>query len=144
MTIKWTDSLAIGVDIVDQEHQAIIKEFNRLYDLMRTGKGHGFYKEFIHFLMDYVDDHLKHEEELMAFVDYQDVISHKRAHDDFRQQVIDLENHHRVGKVSNKDLLELNLMVKDWLVHHIQEVDMKLGDFIREGAIDLAGFTIEE
>lgn len=140
MTISWDENLKIGVEVIDDEHQEIVEEFDRLYALMRTGQGHNFYKMFVNFLMDYVDGHLKHEEELMALINYDGLEEQIVIHQQFKDKVVDIETKHRVGKISNKDLIEINLMTRDWLVNHIVKIDMKLGEFIKENNIDVSTF----
>lgn len=143
MSIVWSDKLAIGIEVIDHEHKEIVEEFDRLYALMRSGQGHNFYKMLMIFLMDYVDKHLKHEEAFMAQINYDDIEEHKQIHKDFRDKVVDLESRHRVGKITNKDLIDLNLILKDWLIHHISEVDMKVGTFVKANKIDLSQVDIK-
>jgi hemerythrin len=65
MAIVWTDGLSVGVKVIDQQHQEMIKRINRLLDAMQGGKGGKETEGAIEFLEEYVVVHFGAEEELM-------------------------------------------------------------------------------
>lgn len=136
--MKWHQGYEIGIFDIDKEHQGIIDHFETLYQLMVEGKGHAYYPKLLSFLADYVNTHFAHEEAFQQKIQYPLYQEHKALHDDFRQKVIQIINEHTVGNehtvleqvVSNNDLIYLNLIIKDWLIHHILIEDKKIGEFI--------------
>lgn len=130
MAIKWSEKYRIGIDQIDEEHQEIFEEFEKLYVLMRVGAGHSFYNEVLEFLNDYIETHLKHEEDYQLSIDYPDYELHKASHDEFRNNVIQLKEDHRMKKITNADLITLNSFLQTWLVKHILVEDMKIAAFL--------------
>lgn len=131
MFIEWNESLAIGVEEIDEEHKGIIIKFEELYQKMRQGKGHEMYLEIIDFLEDYINTHLEHEEAYQQKINYPDFDAHKAKHDEFRKIVHEIkEETHE--EISHKDLIEVNQLMKNWLINHIMEVDAKIGEFVKE------------
>lgn len=128
--IEWNEKLLIGIEVIDQEHKEIIEEFNKLYQQMRQGKGHDYYRDMIDYLKNYVEKHLSHEEAYQDEIMYPDYEQHKALHDAFRNKVHELSQKN-LDSVSDKELIELNLFIKNWLLHHIMKVDIALGDFSR-------------
>lgn len=137
MSLSWTEDLKIGLETIDREHKDIFEEFDRLYALMRSGGGHDFYKMVLNFLVEYISAHLKNEEALMASINYDDLDNHKEKHDFFKDKVIETEAKHRVSKISNHDLIELNLMLQSWLRNHILKEDVKIVAFIEKNNIEI-------
>jgi hemerythrin-like metal-binding protein len=131
MIVKWDESLEIGVEIIDNEHRTIVEEFEQLYEKMRIGKGHDLFSHFIIFLDKYVDGHLTHEEEFQQEIKYPEYEIHKEEHDKFREKVKEIRTEFDGKEVTNADLIKLNLFVKDWLIHHIMNVDIKIGAYYK-------------
>jgi len=131
MFIEWSELLAIGVDEIDEEHKAIIEKFDDLYQKMRQGKGHEMYDEIIGFLDDYINTHLEHEEAYQREIKYPDYESHKAKHDEFRKIVQEIKDDDH-DEITHKDLLEVNQLMKNWLLNHIMEVDAAIGKFVKE------------
>lgn len=127
--IEWSDTLKIGVEFVDEEHKTLIDSYQKLYSMMREGKGHAYYKELLDFLEKYVEDHFNHEEKVQLETNYPDAESHKKLHDDFKEKIKEIIEKHGQGEIDNKDLIEINLFLKNWLIQHILEVDMAFGKY---------------
>lgn len=135
MLIKWSDDFKIGIEQIDEEHERIFEEFDKLYSLMRVGEGIDFYPMVITFLEDYLMEHLKHEEDLQKSVDYPEYDDHKKRHDFFREKVNAFKSK-QYRKIQNKDLIQLNLFMQSWFVEHIMKEDMKLGVFIKRKELE--------
>ena len=98
---------------------------------MKEGKGHEYYNELLIFLDSYVNTHFSHEEVLHDELNYVDMEEHKRIHDGFRDKVKLLIKQHENSEITNLDLIEMNLFVKNWLFNHIMVEDKKFGEFKR-------------
>ncbi len=135
-SLKWHKGYEIGIFEIDIEHQDIINHFETLYQLMIEGKGHAYYASLLSFLGDYVNTHFAHEEAFQQKIGYPHFNEHKAIHDEFRlkvQQIINENETHNSkegDRVTNADLIHLNLIIKDWLIHHILIEDKKIGEFI--------------
>ncbi len=66
MAIEWRDSLAIGVEAIDNQHKELLLRFDRLLNACQTGKGIEELKKLQVFLGEYVHTHFNDEEELIT------------------------------------------------------------------------------
>ncbi len=129
--LKWNDAFETGIEDIDRDHRNIIEKYEKLYQLMKAGRGHDFYDELLLFLSDYIDIHFENEEQFQRDIGYNLYDEHKKKHDFFREKItvfIDAKQ----DSVSNHDLIKLNLFVKDWLIQHIFVEDMKIGTYYRK------------
>lgn len=131
MIVKWSEELELGVQNIDDEHKTIVEEFEKLYALMRGGSGHDFYNLVIEFLEEYIETHLVHEEAYQAEIEYDKIEEHKKLHEAFRERVIQLREDHKMKKITDGDLLELNMVMQKWFVQHIKVEDRKIADFVK-------------
>lgn len=131
MFIEWKKDLVIGIDAIDNEHRTIIETFQKLYEKMRHGEGRDFHDEIISFLDGYVEGHLTHEEAYQIEVGYENYDEHKAKHDEFRHILKELKEE-KLEVVTNMELIKINNIMKDWLLHHILEEDMKIGEFVKK------------
>lgn len=132
MFIQWNDDFKIGSEIIDAEHKSIIDEFEKLYSYMKDGSGHDYYNEFYKFLDEYVNTHLEHEELYQKEIDYPLCKKHKALHDVFRKKIISLKESTEGRDITNKDLIDISIFVRNWFVNHILVEDKKLGEYIQE------------
>ena len=128
--LEWGTAFEIGIESIDDEHKAIIENYGKLYELMRSGKGHSFYNELLDFLTDYIEVHFENEEKFQREIGYDQYEAHKAKHDFFKEKIGDFIRASDQS-VSNADLIKLNLFVKDWLIRHIYLEDKKIADFIK-------------
>lgn len=125
---KWAQGYAIGVSQVDSEHMDIILKFETLYEYMKEGKGHSYYKELLEFLEDYIEKHFSHEEALHREKQYPLLEEHHAIHEAFKNQIRPfLENR---SDVTDLTLIRINRFVRDWLLQHILVEDKKFGEFM--------------
>lgn len=128
--LEWGTTFEIGIESIDDEHKAIIENYGKLYELMKSGKGHSFYSELLDFLTDYIEVHFENEEKFQREIGYDQYEAHKAKHDFFKEKIGDFIRASDQS-VSNADLIKLNLFVKDWLIRHIYLEDKKIADFIK-------------
>lgn len=128
--LSWSDAFKIGVEEIDKEHKMIIDHFEELYELMKKGGGHEYYKELVNFLEQYVDTHFAHEEELHLKYNYDRIKEHKAQHEEFKKKIKEIIGKGNSKEVTNMDLIRINMFIKDWLVHHILIEDGRLGNYI--------------
>jgi len=129
-TIEWKDSYNVRVEEIDSQHKVLIKIFNDLGNAMEEGKGKEVVKDTLNRLVDYTQFHFSAEEELMAQYEYPEYHSHKKAHDDLKKKVIDLN-----GRRNDEGFvlrLEIIYFLKNWLQNHILETDKKLGAYLNK------------
>ncbi|NTV90641.1 MAG: hemerythrin family protein, partial [Clostridiales bacterium] len=129
-TLIWNREFMIGVELIDREHKEIITRYSELYLAMKSGSGHENYNELLAFLSNYVHNHFMHEESLQQEIQYEHFEEHKALHREFTSKVDNLISSRKDTPVSSSDLIMINLIIKDWLLHHILIEDQRIGNFI--------------
>ena len=130
MGIEWRESLAIGVEAIDNQHKELLLRFDRLLTACQAGQGAEELKKLQTFLREYVHTHFRDEEELQRLHDYPDYEAHHAQHLYFIEQIDKLEAETRLEGVSTHHVVETNNMLLKWLLNHISKVDKELGTFI--------------
>ncbi len=128
--IQWEKNFEIGVNLIDKEHKEIIEKYEKLYVMMREGRGHKYYTELLSFLNDYVNTHFTHEEMLHVESNYDLRLEHVKIHNEFKASVKRLYELGRDKETTDLDLIKINLFIRNWLVHHILIEDGKFGEFL--------------
>ena len=133
MGIEWRDSLAIGIEAIDNQHKELLLRFSRLLDACQAGKGIEELKKLQTFLGEYVHTHFNDEEALQRLHRYPDYEAHRAEHVYFIEQINKLKSETQEEGVSIHHVVETNNMLLKWLLNHISKVDTKLGAFLKSG-----------
>ena len=134
MIIEWTDDLATGSEIIDEQHKELFKRINSLMEACRQGKGKGEIDGIMHFLDDYVITHFHEEEKYMQEHAYSGYAKHKAEHllllENFRILKAEFENEGPGFYL----VLRTKELIVHWLLDHIRKVDRSLGAFQKRAA----------
>lgn len=133
MGIEWRDSLAIGVDAIDNQHKELLLRFDRLLSACQEGKGIEELKKLQRFLGEYVHTHFNDEETLQRQHHYPDFEAHHAEHKYFIDRLNQLNAETQQEGISTHHVVETNNMLLKWLLNHISKVDKKLGIFLKTG-----------
>jgi len=133
MGIQWRESLAIGVEAIDNQHKELLLRFDRLLNACQTGQGSEELKRLQKFLREYVQTHFSDEEELQRLHHYPGYEAHHAEHVYFIDQINKLEAETIKDGISTHHVVETNNMLLKWLLNHISKVDKELGAFIKSG-----------
>ena len=133
MGIQWRDSLAIGVEVIDNQHKELLLHFDRLLNACQEGKGIEELKSLMTFLEEYVHTHFKDEEAIQRLHRYPGYEAHRAEHLFFIEQINKLKAETQKEGVSTHHVVETNNMLLKWLLNHISKVDMELGKFLKSG-----------
>lgn len=131
--MQWSASLATGVDLIDQQHQELIKRINQLLEACNQGKGKEVVEEMLNFLEDYVKTHFRAEEKLQQDHHYPEYPTHKQLHDQFIQDIGNLKQQFESEGATLRLVVVINRKVVDWLTQHIMRADKALAAFLKEG-----------
>ena len=134
MEIKWTPALNIGHDVIDSQHIELFSLFDRFVDGCAKGRGKDSVLELYQSLEEYVEKHFRDEEAMMASSGYPGLEKQKREHQKFQRQVSELGNTISRKGVTLMELVQINKLLVNWLVSHVQDVDQKFGEYLRETA----------
>ena len=127
--MPWTSELELGIEEIDNQHKELVRLANVLHDEI---SGPAPQREAIgavlEGLVDYTHNHFIVEEVMFQQHDYPDTPAHKAQHDSFTGKAMDLLMRFEDGEEVTFEALDF---LKDWLVHHICEVDRSYLPFLR-------------
>ena len=130
MKFEVTKELETGNAIIDSEHRELFAAVNRLMDACSAGHGRDHMMPMVNFLLDYVDKHFAHEEQLQNQSHYPGFFAHHAFHENYRQKLKDILSKISANGPTLIDVNALNLHIGT-LVAHIKTEDKKLGTFLK-------------
>lgn len=122
--IEWDDAMSVGIGSINEEHKKLIDFINRLDEAMKNGSSKAILGEVLSDLMAHASYHFSHEEELFMKTSYPDKDRHREIHSRLLLGLLDIQSKYRLGMLDQLPV-ELMVFLKEWLVDHIQGVDMK-------------------
>ncbi|MBP0030276.1 hemerythrin family protein [Roseofilum sp. Guam] len=131
MPRTWTDSLEIGIPLLDIQHQQLLDEMDRLLEGLKTKKSNREIKSILKMLDGYVAVHFRYEEGCMNNYQCPVACDNKNAHQSFVQMLTqiksDIEMNRNFDLVA--DQVQRNLL--DWFVNHIRRIDKQLEPLVQ-------------
>jgi hemerythrin len=128
--VKWSPSLSIGIKLVDEQHQGLIRLTNELFlSCLKGGDIANIrFLKTIRETVQYVQFHFATEEAIQRRINYPDYAAHKKEHESFVKEVLFTVAEFNSGKkfLPNKFVMYL----RDWVLSHIAVSDKKLGEYI--------------
>ncbi|MGL1933955.1 MAG: bacteriohemerythrin [Fibrobacterales bacterium] len=131
--IRWEDSLSVGVDEFDSDHQVLIGMINDLNLAMSEGKSKEVLGKIIDGLIDYTEYHFGNEERNFKKFNFPGAEFHITQHKAFVDKIAAFRDDVAEGRAMvSKDIMAF---LKDWLIKHIMGVDRQYTKFFNERGI---------
>ncbi len=128
--IKWRDSYSVGVEKFDQEHMVLVELINEMFIIVRDKGSVATLNEAIARLIDYTKEHFADEEEALAQVNYPLLDEHKEIHLNLMEQVYEFQK--QIASEGENLRTDLYKFLRDWLINHILDEDMKYGEYLKD------------
>ena len=133
--VVWDETMSVGVGVLDNDHKRLLEMFNGLLKTGVSTKSKDDLIPLIEGLRDYTNVHFRREEAIMERHGFPDLEAHKAAHRYFVDEV-DKLCHDFDGGNETMLRIDLILLLKDWLIEHIQTTDKQYQPFlVGEGAV---------
>ena len=129
----WTDDLALGINIIDEQHKMLLEIINELHAGMCAQESTVILANIIQRLKEYTVKHFRQEETYFDLYSYPETTEHKEAHTKLLQKVLAFEEGLKSGKA--KVSMEIMRFLKDWLVTHITGTDKKYAPFLKKHGV---------
>ena len=129
---EWTDELSVGVEEIDNQHKDLILLDHKLFDIVNRKESLQQVGMAIDFLREYIIEHFQMEERYMEKYDYPDREKHKGKHQEFINDFKTYENIYYENIVEPHMVLELKILINNWLVKHIAKTDKDMGMFLKQ------------
>ncbi|GAB6038934.1 bacteriohemerythrin [Fundidesulfovibrio butyratiphilus] len=128
--LQWSDSLSVGVYLIDKQHMDLVELINNIADALEAGAEKRAVSQLIRRFYDYTTTHFQAEESLMDHETYADYFEQVRQHLDCSMKA--LEFHRRFSMEEGFDLYEFYTYIAKWFLEHTSGIDKTLGDHIRQ------------
>jgi hemerythrin-like metal-binding protein len=128
--IEWNESMSVGIAEIDEEHKNFIGLVNRFNDSVANRMDMTAVVKAIGEILDFVAYHFPNEETLFKNLDYPDADDHAQKHAQLRVLLGQISER---AKSEHADylLIEAGLRIKDEIVNHLMNEDMKYADYFR-------------
>lgn len=131
--IEWNDNCSVGVKQFDEHHKHLFDLLKKVYLTCDHKDQTADSEAIINELVDYAAYHFAAEERLMDATGYYDTTEHKLEHQRFVERVAGFQR----NLDENKQIYLIDLIgfLGNWLIHHIMEVDKKMGLSLNKATI---------
>jgi hemerythrin-like metal-binding protein len=130
---QWEEKYSIGIQSIDNQHKEIFKLLNSLLEAMKQGQAASVTSQIILELEKYSRTHFQKEEYFFKRFNYSGAASHILEHQVFIQKINLLKSELTTGKFVL--CIELLNFMKNWIEHHILEVDMQYSEFFLQNGL---------
>ncbi|MDD3815479.1 MAG: bacteriohemerythrin [Desulfocapsaceae bacterium] len=129
--IEWSDSMSVKNAVIDTQHKEWIAIYNRLDHVLLHGGSNELFNavaDAFQAMQEYASYHFRQEEQYLKEIHYPDLVTHKRLHTDFDDQLYKYSRQIRNGELILGS--EVMSILKNWLLHHIMQEDQKYCVFV--------------
>ncbi len=131
MILNWTDDIAVGVDLIDEQHKQLFGYLNSFVDAIDKQVGIDKIQEVTSFLDRYVIEHFDTEEMMMKEVSCPDLEEHIGQHRIFIESLNEVKRTFAIEGGSENLAIMLRSNLCNWLFSHILMMDRRMGPFIK-------------
>jgi len=136
--INWTDSLAIGIPLIDDQHKTWITRLNAVAAAIASHQGPDQVALTLGFLIEYTQFHFATEEKHMTANAYPELEQHRARHDELRTTLDNLVQDFEEEGPTHSLADAVNTFLGNWLTNHIEAVDQRFGAFLKDKGITLS------
>ncbi len=126
LRIAWNQSLAIGNEKIDHQHQYLIELISAIPESASQVDS-----KVLGEALTYAGTHLADEEVLMEEIGYPGLPEHRQSHKKLVHTLLSYKKQYEEG---DTDLYSFKQFMFRWVRDHIVDEDQKIGEFIRQQA----------
>lgn len=135
--IEWNESMSVGIPEIDEEHKHFIGLVNRFNESVANRMELTAVVKVIGEILDFVDYHFPNEETLFKKFAYPEADDHAQKHAQLKTLLGQI-NEHAKGERTDYLWIEAGLKIKDEIVNHLLNEDMKYAEYFRDSGTALA------
>lgn len=131
--MPWSSQLLLGIAEIDRQHHWLVNRINALHrEVMRPVQRPKVIVHVLEDLVSYSHGHFIVEELLFERHGYPESEAHKAEHDSFTKRAQEWLTRFEDGEHVSPYAMDF---LKDWLTHHICEVDRAYAPFLRSRGV---------
>ncbi|HCX99536.1 MAG TPA: hypothetical protein DG754_05285 [Bacteroidales bacterium] len=131
--IVWQSKYETGVMSIDNDHRSLVSMIENLYSAISKGEGKSVIDDIVKGLSEYAIVHFNREEILMASIGFEGLEKHRKTHEGFAHRVNSFQQTLASGQQNIS--VEVVSFLRDWLINHIQNIDMQFVDEFKKHGI---------
>ncbi len=131
--IAWSSKYSVGVKNLDDQHKELINLLNELHAAMLKGQAQSVAGALLPNALRLAREHFSTEERLMESTKYTGLAEQRSEHASLLARLDEFNARHKRG--DSTVYLELLNFMRDWLTHHMQQVDKKYTTWLNEHGI---------
>jgi hemerythrin len=131
MDLRWNQNLVLGLEKIDEGHKKIIGQMNKLLELCEQDSFVEPIRDMVEFLHQYVSKHFTTEEQLAKEYHWPLYTDLRERHRYFKKEFLRMADTISNHGVDKKIMLEMNFMLVDWFIGHINNWDRKLVEYLK-------------
>jgi hemerythrin len=133
--IVWTDSMGVGVKLLDNDHKKLVLLVNNLHDGVVAGHARPELESIFAKLVDFTRLHFSQEERLLAETGYQGWAAHRQEHNQLIDQLMELQARFLSSAEDAKDQDVMNRL-RVWLFKHTHGADQDFVSHLKAKRVD--------
>jgi len=131
MNIHWEESMKIGVPAIDEQHEELVLQFERLSKAVIEGGGVEGIGQLLSYLKQYAVSHFTDEENLMVLYKYPGLEEQHKQHEIFKEN-IDMLTDMLIRNVPNREIaIKIDATLIRYFINHVRNLDAKIADFMQ-------------
>ena len=130
MSLRWDETMVLGIAEIDEQHKTIIEKFTELSEAFQAGKGTDEIPEMIAFLNDYAEMHFALEDKYMLKYVYPKIDVQRKEHSEFTHDVRALRERMQREGVSREISIETSGKLIRWIIQHISSHDREMVAYV--------------
>ena len=127
---SWKEEYNVDIVSIDQQHQKLLENLNRLADVINKGECKEKVSEIFFALGYFAENYFTKEEMLFKNYKYPNFSVHKEAHNNFIKQIIKFQEDYKTG--ADEVCLQLYSFIEKWFLNHILEYDKEAVTFLKQ------------
>jgi len=122
------DHYRVGLERIDREHRYLFDLINRFHDGHRGGAEPRELQRMLNDLVQYSEEHFRHEEETMLENEYPGLSAHCGMHEKLYLAIFRLSE--ELAADSSSITMDTHSFLRNWLVSHILTHDLQFADYL--------------
>lgn len=123
--------MSVGQVVIDLQHKQLFNQINVLLSTIINKLEPKTVDDTVAFLGQYINGHLRYEEEYMLKNNYPDFDTHKSFHEDFINNYKKVREDRAGGVPIETIAWDIEKYLGNWFIHHIGEADKKYAEYIK-------------
>lgn len=131
MNIHWEESMKIGVPAIDEQHEELFLQFQKLSEAVIEGRGVEGIGKLLSYMKAYAVTHFKDEENLMMLYKYPGLEEQRKQHAVFKENIDNLAEM-LIRDIPVREIaIKMDAALIRYFINHVRNLDAKMADFVK-------------